>query len=99
VHANPGLVALFEYTLAETEGQTLHFLYRQVNCNHSYPMSLSVVYQASDIALFEQCRMRNMRCESTDVTLRGYKKSGAAEYCRVITVPIRGGVQTTGWFT
>jgi PAS domain-containing protein len=78
LHCNKGFVGLFEYILSDMEGHTLHFLYRQ----------------PSDIVLFEQCRMLNMRGESTDVTLQGFRKSGSTVYCRVITVPIRGGYRS-----
>lgn len=80
LHCNKGFASLFEYVLNDMEGHTLHFLYRQ----------------PSDIVLFEQCRMLNLRGESTDVTLQGFRKSGSTVYCRVITVPIRGGFRSPG---
>eukprot|EP00595_Chromulina_sp_UTEXLB2642_P000794 CAMPEP_0196764466 /NCGR_PEP_ID=MMETSP1095-20130614/6196_1 /TAXON_ID=96789 ORGANISM="Chromulina nebulosa, Strain UTEXLB2642" /NCGR_SAMPLE_ID=MMETSP1095 /ASSEMBLY_ACC=CAM_ASM_000446 /LENGTH=806 /DNA_ID=CAMNT_0042120133 /DNA_START=739 /DNA_END=3159 /DNA_ORIENTATION=- len=79
LHINPAFANLFEYVLNDMEGHTLHFLYRQ----------------PSDIVLFEQCRMLNIRGESTDVTLQGFRKSGSTVYCRVITVPIRGGYRNS----
>lgn len=83
LHCNKGFVNSFEYVLNDMEGHTLHFLYRQ----------------PSDIVLFEQCRMLNIRGESTDVTLQGFRKSGSTLYCRVITVPIRGGYKNAGkWY-
>lgn len=80
LHSNVAFIDLFKYSIKEVEGHTLHFLYRQ----------------PSDIVLFEQCRMLNMRGDSTDVTLKGFKKSSSSVYCRVITVPLKGGVNSSG---